>query len=193
MFKDLVIRNRSYRAFHEVCAIEKHELLDMIDTARYTPSSVNIQPFKYYLSHDKEGNAKIFPHTKWARLLKDYDGPADGERPSAYIIVCNDLKIAPNIDRFAVDAGIISQTIMIAAVEKGYGGCMIKNFVPEDLAADLQLPEHIRPFIILALGKPAEQIILDEIADGEKTSYYRDENNVHHVPKRRLADIIINK
>lgn len=192
-FKQIVIKNRSYRAFQEHYKIDKHELIDMVDTARYTPSSVNIQPFKYYISFEKGTNDKIFSHTKWARLLKDYDGPEEGKRPSAYVIVCNDTGIASNIERFSCDAGIISQTIMLSAVEKGYGGCMIKNFEPDNLAKDLGLPDNIKPFIILAIGKPDEEIIIDEISQGEPTSYYRDENGVHHVPKRKLVDIIINR
>ena len=191
--KELAMKSRSYRAFEEQIKIEKYELLDMIDSSRYTPSSVNIQPFKFYISFEPQDNAVIFPFLNWARLLKDFKGPGEGKRPSAYVIVCNDIKIAPNTERFAVDSGIISQTILLSAVEKGYGGCMIANFDKDALAAALNLPAHIRPAIVLALGKPAEQIIIDEIPDGAKTTYYRDENNIHHVPKRKLADIIVNK
>ena len=191
--KEIAIKNRSYRAFDELSPIGNHELLDMIDVARYTASSVNIQPFKYYVSNDKETNDLIFPHLNWARLLKDYEGPESGRRPSAYIILCNDLKIAPNVDRFVCDAGIIAQTILLSAVEKGYGGCMIKNFKPEDISSALHLPEIYRPFLVLALGKPTEEIILEEIDPGEKTTYYRDAENRHHVPKRKLRDIVINR
>ncbi len=191
--KEIVLKSRSYRSFDELYPIQNHELLDMIDTSRYTPSSVNIQPFKFFVSNQPDMNQKIFPHLNWARLLKDYNGPEPGKRPSAYIILCNDLKIAPNVERFSCDAGIISQTILLSAVEKGYGGCMIKNFAPDVLSSELMLPENLRPYIVLALGKPAEEIIIDEIAPGEKTTYYRDENNCHHVPKRRLGDIVINK
>lgn len=189
--KEMVIKNRSYRKFDETKSIPLPHLLDMVDISRFTPSSVNIQPFKFYISNEKQKNDIIFPHTRWARLLKDYPGPVEGERPTAYIIVCNDLKVASNVERFAVDAGIISQTILLAAVEKGYGGIMIKNMDGEDIKTKLNMPNHISPYIVLALGTPDEEIILEEINDGEKTTYYRDENGMHHVPKRKLDDIII--
>jgi len=192
-FKDMVIKNRSYRKFDESRVITADELRDLVDTARFTPSSVNIQPFKYYISCDSETNAKLRPLTYWARLLKGYDGPAAGENPTGYVVVCYDKKVAPNTERFAVDLGIISQTIMLAAVEKGLGGCMIKNMETEKIAEVLGLPENILPAIVLALGAPDEEIILEELAEGQKTSYYRDENNKHHVPKRKLDDVIIGK
>ena len=45
--------------------------------------------------------------------------------------------------------------------------------------------------LVIALGKPAETIILTEVGEDGNTAYYRDENDVHYVPKRKLEDIII--
>ncbi len=192
MLKELSIRNRSYRKFDESAKIDRDLLVDLVDTARYAASSVNIQPLKYYITNDPDTCAFLRANTGWARLLKDYDGPAEGECPTAYIIVCVDKSIAPNIERFSVDIGISAQTIMLAAIEKGLGGCMIKNFVNEDVASGLKLPEEIYPYLILALGIPAEEIILEDAPAGEKkTPYYRDAENRHHVPKRTTEELIV--
>lgn len=102
-----------------------------------------------------------------------------------------DKQLAANTERFLVDVGIVSQTILLAAVEKGFGGIMIRNFVAEDLAHDLGLPDRYVPMMILAIGVPDEQIVLEEIEEGQSTAYYRDENQVHHVPKRKLDDILL--
>ena len=94
-------------------------------------------------------------------------------------------------DRYQKDIGIVAQTITLAAVEDGLGGCMIGNFTPDEVKEKLNLAENLTPMLIVALGKPAEEIVIKEIENGEGTNYYRDENDVHYVPKRKLKDILI--
>lgn len=189
MLKELVKQNRSYRSFDGSYEISREILLDLVDCARLTPSSVNMQPFQYFLSYKPETNDIIYPLTAWGRLLPDFDGPAEGHRPTAYIIVCTDKTIGPNVERFRADVGIVSQTIMLAATEKGLGGCMIGNYNPEKVAEALNLPENLMPSLILALGKPDETITLTELEKDGNSRYYRI-NGKHYVPKRKLEDII---
>jgi len=191
MLKDLVKQNRSYRSFDGSFEITRETLLDLVDHARFTPSSVNMQPFQYYLSYKPETNDIIYPLTAWARLLPGFEGPAEGHRPTAYIIVCTDKTIGPNVERFRADVGIVSQTIMLAAAEKGLGGCMIGNYNPDKVSAALNLPENLVPSLVLALGKPDETIIMTELEKGSDFRYYRDENGQHYVPKRKLEDITL--
>lgn len=115
---------------------------------------------------------------------------APGHRPTAYIVICTDKTIGPNVERFRADVGIVAQTIMLAAVEKGLGGCMIGNYNKEDLAAALHLPENLYPSLILAIGKPDETITLTELEKGGDTKYYRVDGK-HYVPKRKLEDIVL--
>ena len=188
MLKDLVKQNRSYRSFDGSFEITRETLLDLVDCARFTPSSINMQPFRYFLSYKPETNDIIYPLTAWARLLPGFEGPAEGHRPTAYIIVCTDTTIGPET-RFRTDVGIVSQTIMLAAAEKGFGGCMIGNYNPKKVSEALNLPENLVPSLILALGKPDETIIMTELEKGGNARYYRDENGQHYVPKRKLEDI----
>lgn len=190
MFKDLSKKNRSYRSFDGTRRISKEELMEFADCARYAPSSVNMQPFQYILSWEDQTNEKIFPLTSWARLLPDFQGPPEGHRPTAYIVICYHTQIGPNFERFHTDIGIVAQTIMLAAAEKGYGGCMIGNYSKEALSSALKLPENLVPALILALGVPDEEIILEDVGPDGNTKYYR-KDGCHHVPKRRLEDIII--
>lgn len=191
MLKDLSKRNRSYRKFDPSVPISMEQLRDWVDNARYAPSSVNIQPLKYRLVADPAICARLFPLTGWARLLPDYPGPAEGERPTAYVVICCDQSIGTNLSRFAKDVGIVAQTIMLSAVASGFGGCMIGNFVPEEVTKTLSLPSQCIPCLILALGKPAEEIFLETIGEDGKTAYYRDATGRHHVPKRNLEQVLI--
>lgn len=190
MFKDLVKQSRSFRGYDPSRKVTREELLDLVDCARYTPASVNIQPLKYCLSWEEETVKKIQPLTKWAAALPQMELPHPGKEPAAYITICQDTRIHSSLTLFQKDVGITAQTILLGAAEKGLGGCMIGNFIPEKISEALDLPEYLVPMLLVAVGKPDETIVLTDVADGN-TKYYRDENDVHYVPKRALEDIIL--
>lgn len=188
MIRDLVLKNRSYRRFYEEVDIKLETLRDLVDLARLSASSKNLQPLKYILSCDRGKNSLIFPHLRWARFLTDWPGPSEGERPSAYIIVLGDTEISQS---YSYDAGIAAQSIMLGATEKGLGGCMIANIDRDGLRKALKIPERYEILLVLALGKPKEKVVIETLEPDGDTKYWRDDAGVHHVPKRRLDDIII--
>lgn len=185
-FRELVLKNRSTRAFDPERRISREELEQLVDLARLTPSAVNLQPLKYLLSWQEETNALILAHTAWAGLLKDISLPPEGKGPAGYIVICIDTRIAKNA---ATDVGIAAQTILLGAAEKGLSGCMIGAIDPK-LHDLLGLKEQYRISLIVALGRGAEDIRLVETR-GNDTAYYR-EGDAHYVPKRPLEEILIN-
>jgi hypothetical protein len=120
--------------------------------------------------------------------LKAWGGPKEGERPTAYIIILGDTDIKRN---FGVDYGIAAQSIMLGAAEQGLGGCMIASVQREVLCAALGIPERYEILLVLALGKPAETVVTEPIDVSGGVRYYRDEESVHHVPKRSLEALIV--
>lgn len=188
MLLDLVLKNRSYRRFDEGAPITEQTLRELVDLARLTPSAANLQPLKYRLSCDPETNSRIFPTLGWAGYLKDWPGPAAGERPTAYVVVLGDTGIATN---YWCDHGIASQTLLLGAAERGLGGCMIGNIRRDELRQVLNLPERYEILLVLALGKPAEEVVLEGMPEDGSIKYWRDEGSVHHVPKRPLAEVIV--
>ena len=191
MLKDLVKQSRSYRGYDESREITREELMELVDCARYAPSSVNRQPFQYYLAYTKEQLDIIQPLTGWARALPKMKLPHPGKRPTAFIVICQNTRWDGDLNRYLRDVGIVAQTMLLAAVEKGLGGIMIGNFSPRRIAEALALPEHLAPMLIVALGKPDETIVLTEIEGGGSTDYYRDGQDVHYVPKRKLEDVVL--
>ena len=188
MLKDLIKTNRSYRRFYEDHPIDYETLLELIELARLSPSGANLQPLKFILSNNEEKNAKIYPYLGWAGYLKDWDGPESGERPAAYIIILGDTTIRKS---FGVDPGIAAQSILLGAVEKGLGGCMLASIKKDDLRAELQIPQEMEITLVLALGEPKEKIVMDPIGEDGSIKYWRDEDAVHHVPKRALDSLIL--
>ena len=187
MIKDMIERSRSCRRFYENYKIEEKTLKDLVNLARLSPSSGNLQPLKYMLSSKFSKNDLIFPALAWAGYLKDWPGPQKGERPSAYIIILGDNTISESFD---CDCGIVSQSILLGAVEKSLGGCIIGSIDRVLLRKNLNVPERYNILLVIALGKPKEKIVLERIVK-DNVKYFRDNNDIHHVPKRSLDDIII--
>ncbi|UNC91935.1 nitroreductase family protein [Candidatus Contubernalis alkaliaceticus] len=188
MIRELVLQNRSIRRFKEEFLIESETLRELVDLARLTPSARNMQPLKYILSSDPKTNSIIFSALGWAGYLKDWNGPEKGERPSAYIIILGDKNVT---DNYWCDHGITAQTILLGAVEKGLAGCMIGTIDREILYEGLSIPKDYDILLVLALGKPAEQIVLEEKNKNGDIKYWRDDQGIHHVPKRPLEELIV--
>jgi nitroreductase len=188
MLLDLVKKNRSYRRFHEEISISKDTLTQLVDLARLTPSGRNAQPLKYVISNETDKNQIIFKTLRWAAYLKDWGGPVKGERPSAYIIMLLDKEISSSV---MCDHGIAAQTILLGAVEKGFGGCMIATIQKEELSQKLNIPDKYEILMVLALGKPLEVVQIEPLSPTGDIKYWRDDKGSHHVPKRLLKDIIL--
>jgi len=188
MIRDLIMSNRSCRRFHEEFAVERETLEELIDLARLSPSAANLQPLKYILSCEPKRNTAIFPHLAWAAYLKDWPGPSSGERPSAYIVILGDTEIAKN---FGCDQGIAAQSILLGAREKGLAGCMIGLIDREELRSVLDIPARYVILLVVALGKPREDVVLEKAGPTGDIKYWRDPSGVHHVPKRPLKELIL--
>lgn len=185
--KSLIKRNRSYRRFDQSASITDETLYELIDLARLSASARNQQSLKYILTNTTGLNEKIFPCLGWAGYLKEWDGPEEGERPSAYIVILNDKNISTN---HFCDEGIAAQSMLLGAVDKGLGGCMIGTIDKAKLREVLKIPEHLDIIMVLALGKPVETVVIDTMQHNDQ-KYWRDEHDVHHVPKRSIDEIVI--
>jgi nitroreductase len=187
MLNDLIRKTRSFRLFHEEEAVPIETMRNLVDLARLGGSARNLQPLKYILINNPAMNAKIFPHLGWAGYLEDWPGPAEGERPAAYIVCLLDTRISLEAQ---CDLGIATQNILLGATEKGLGGCRIASF-STGLKNILALHDHLEILMIVALGKTAEKIALDERQPDGNIKYWRDADQVHHVPKRSLDEVIV--
>ncbi len=183
----LITKNRSYRRFHQSKLLSENTLKELVNLARLSASARNQQSLKYYISAEPDLNASIFECLAWAAYLTKWAGPDEGERPTGYVVILNDQQIATN---HFCDEGIAAQSILLGAIEKKLGGCIIASVNKPKLKNILNLPDHLEILLVLALGEPLEQVKLEEIQNND-FKYWRDENQVHHVPKRPLDEIIV--
>lgn len=191
MLKDLLKKSRSYRSYDESVMFTEDQMRDFVDHVRYAPSSINKQTLRYRLIFEQDEVEKMRPLTTWAIALKDYKLPPEGHHATGFIVICQDMESTLRPDNYLKDVGICAQMILLAATEAGYGGCMIGSFHPGKVAAAFDIPEQYKPMLVVALGKPDEEITMVPVGEDGSIKYYRDENGRHFVPKRSLDDIIL--
>ena len=204
MIADLIKKNRSCRRFYQDHAVPLKTLKALVNLARLSASAANLQPLNYILSSNPGKNDLIFSCLAWAGYIKDWPGPKEGERPAAYIIVLGNTDISKN---FGCDHGIASQSMLLGAREKGLAGCMLGAINRKKLRKILNIPPKYKILLVLAIGKPKEKVVIKTVASDsdsprisdmgtsdmvDKIKYWRDSRGVHHVPKRKLSDIILN-
>jgi nitroreductase len=187
MLKELLLKNRSYRRFRETEPVTGEMLREWVGLARLCPSGRNAQPLKYRPVTDVNERAALFATLSWAGYLKGWDGPAEGERPAAYLVQLLDTRVAA--DCFC-DDGIQALAILLGATGAGFGGCIVKAFREEPLRKALSLPPWLVPRHVIALGRPAERVVLEEM-QGDDYKYWRDADGTHHVPKRPLDELMV--
>ncbi len=192
MFLDLVKQARSHRGFRQDRKVTRQELEHLVECARFTPAARNNQVLKYYLAEKPETVAAIQPLTKWAGALAELHLPRKGAEPVAYIVICLDGSLAENPAPYQRDVGIVAQTMLLAAAEMGLNGCMIGSFAAGELREKLGLPETIKPQLLLALGEGTDRIVITDVGEDGSTTYYRDAEDTHYVPKRTLEQLILN-
>lgn len=187
--EDLLRSSRSCRRFDPSQPLDEEALVDLVALTRLCPSAANRQPLKYIVSWQPEQNARIFAHLRWAAALTGWPGPAEGERPAGYIIILGDTAISRKIDW---DVGIAAQSMLLAAAERGLGGCMIGSINQQGLRRELNIPDRYEINLVVALGKPAETVVLED-GTPDPVPYWRDADGVHHVPKRPLDEILLGR
>ncbi len=184
----LVQKSRSTRRFEDDYFISLEDLKQLIDLARVSSSAKNMQPLKYILVTKKELVLKLAQTSTWASHLKDWE-QSDKERPSAFIIMLNDT----SIDGFAMfDAGVSFEAISLGAKTKGLAVCPLASIDKNMCKQIFNIPSNLEILIGVAVGKSAENIKIVDIKNSD-INYYRDEEDNHCVPKRKLKEIIISE
>ena len=192
MIMDVIKKTRTVRKFQEGIKIPRESLLELLDLARLGGSARNSQPLCYMLITDREQCEKLFPLLGWAGYLTDWPGPKPGERPVAYILCLLDTKRCKGPESEAhFDLGIASQNILLGATERGIFGCRIGAFSKDAVGRSFALEDRHKPLLVLALGYPAEEVVLEKLGQDGDIRYWRDADGVHHVPKRPLSDIVL--
>ena len=182
---NVIKKRRSVRQFAEK-EVPRDLIEKCLDVARLAPSAGNKQPLEYIAITDFEQCQKLFPLLGWAGYLKGWSCPEE-KQPRAYIVIAVDSeKVFAGYE--AYDVALAAGNISLLAQSENVGSCLIGNYDKEKMCDLLNVPEGYSLPLIVALGYPAEEAVVEELTDSVK--YWRDEEEIHHVPKRSFKDIV---
>jgi nitroreductase len=184
---ELLKRTRTYRRFKEEQRVSSETLIEIVSAVRFCPSPHNLQPLEYCTVTDRELCNEIYPLLRWAAYLKNWEGPSEGERPCGYIVMMNRR---PEAKFASWDFGLNLQVILLAAQSLGLGACTFLAFKRAPLKELLEIPEDFEVISIIALGVPAEEVVIVDTPENGSLEYWRDENDRHLVPKRASSDFL---
>jgi len=182
----VIIQRRTIRRFKQKI-IPSNILKKLINCARLAPSAANLQSLEYVVVNDKKLCDKIFPHLKWAAYIHPQGIPSYSERPTVYIIVLVNTKIA-NKEYFAYDVGAAVENILLFAWSKGIGSCWMKSINKEKIAKILKVPSYTMVDSVISLGFKAETPAIEKFKSSPR--YWKDKKGTLRVPKRELKDIL---
>ena len=187
-FRALAEEARTCRRFFEDQPLGMADLEWLVDCARLAPSGMNAQELRFMLVSPGDTCQKLFALTRWAGALKDWGGPHPGERPTGFVAI---LMPQTGKDLSFMNVGIAAQTMQLAATSRGWGCCMIQSFDHKAAPELLGVPEDMKIALVLGLGVAKEKRVIAPLPADGRTSYWRDAEGVHYVPKRTLNDLII--
>ena len=189
-FLALVEAARTCRRFDESRPLSEADLEWLVDCARLSPSARNAQELRFIIINAGKACEELFGYCRFAGALKDWNGPARGERPTAFIAV-----LMPEKDNnlLCYDCGIACMAIQLGATSRGQGCCIVQSFARDKAEKLLQPPAGMKIALVLALGVAAEKRVVDGARPDASLAYWRDGDNVHHVPKRPLSELIVGR
>ncbi|MFT8314089.1 MAG: nitroreductase family protein [Clostridium sp.] len=183
---ETIFKRRTIRSFKQD-AIQVEKLKKLVDAARVAPQAANLQPLKYVIINDEKLLEPIFKTTAWAGYIRPAADPQEGQKPVAYILILVDSEIKK--EGYDVDAGAAVENLLLTAVEEGLGTAWLGAIDRKKIKELLNIPDKYILHTLVAIGYPAETPIIEDKKD-DSIKYYKDENNVLHVPKRKLEDIV---
>ena len=185
---NLIAKTRSVRRYKQSEKVSYKMLEYIAEAARVVGSAGNRQRLRLLLVNDERCNL-IFNNIRFASNL-NWDGPKEGQRPAAYIVVMTAEEPDVNL---SIDIGVAAQAMLMTATEEGLGGCMFRSFDREKLGKLLG-KEPYMPALVISLGVPDEVVILQDArssAPDANLSYYRDNYDHHMVPKISIGTLVL--
>ena len=181
---EAILSRRTIRRFKQK-PVDVKLLKKFVNAARVAPSAANLQPLEYFIISEKKLCARVFETLGWAGYIKPKWTPDESERPTAYIVIL----VREDLNKYYKwDVGLSSENIMLVAEEENIGSCILLNINRKKLREILGIPDSLYIDSVIALGYKSETAIMEDMVDS--VEYYRDENKVLHVPKRKITDIL---
>lgn len=175
---------KSVRAYDPDFKISKEELEEILTLASTAPSSSNLQSWNFIVIQDQEvkkelrtianNQAQVETSSAIIAVLGNIDAYKNVEKIYTQNVeeghmdesikertIANTYKVYPNapvearMNIAAYDAGLISMQLMLIAKDRGYDTIPMGGFDKAKFAERFELPEHLFPIVLIAVGKAA--------------------------------------
>jgi len=157
---ELLANRWSPRALKSDHVISKKEIVSLLEAARWAPSSMNKQPWRFLVAFRGDENFQLLQNT-----LKDTN-TIWAPNASVFILVLADQ--APLTSQVAFDLGLATSALTIQASALSLYTHQMAGF-DKKLAQELmQLPENLTPVVVIAVGQLENpEILNDELRQRE--------------------------
>ena len=154
---EAIYKRRSIRRYLDK-SISRTHIEKILKAGMNAPSAGNEQPWYFVVVDDRKILDTIPSFHPHSRML--YEAPVA-------ILICGDISNVKYPEYWPQDCSAATQNILLAIADMDLGGVWLGVYPREDRVKKLQelfeLPEHIIPFSIVALGYPAEKKPLKDI------------------------------
>lgn len=144
---ETILLRRSVRKFSEKVP-DSDTILKTLEAARWAPSGLNNQPWRFLVITDRETREGLARFTKYSEVV--LGAPVS-------IVVCLDLAASYNRDKDVMAIGAAIQNILLAACTLGLGTCWLGEIInrKEEVARSLELGKHLEIMAVIVMGYPA--------------------------------------
>lgn len=159
---EIIETRRSIRQYDAAKPITKKDLEQVLRAAMYAPSAVDKRPWEFLVVTDADLLDKITKIHPYAAFVPD---------AGTAVIMCENKKKTYK-EYGLIDLALAAQNLMLAAHSMGYGTCFC-GVAPDtermaDFATLFDLPDHIHPMALIAIGTPKKQPKTGERFDAKK-------------------------
>jgi len=143
---DLMCKRRSIREYSNKPIIDK-DIISIIEAARWAPSGLNNQPWRFVIIKDADTMAKLASLTKYSKIVKS---------ASVLISVFLDTDEGYNRDKDLLAVGASIQNMLLMIESLGLGACWLGEILNQkgEVAKSLETPDTYELMAVLAIGHP---------------------------------------
>jgi len=148
---DIIRGRRSIRKY-KTDSVPKDLIEKILEAGRWAPSAGNVQPWEFIVINDR----------KILDLVRKFSPGFFGDAPLA-ILICSNKERARKFrgslgrDLAIIDCAMAAQNILLTAYALGLGSCPIKSFSQIAIREILEIPDHLEPELLIAIGYPDQK------------------------------------
>jgi len=162
---NLIKTRRSVRKYKSK-PVPKKYIEQVIEAARWAPSAVNKQPWKFVIVTNKEKRKAIGDYAKFYYLINKHVAQAP-----VIIVICANTQ---SNKWSKIDCGLASQNLLLQAHALGLGACFVGAVNEKKIKEALNIPEELNVIGLITLGYPKDKTKAPDRKPLEEIAFYNE-------------------